>query len=58
MITGGFQPGQSTATVALLVSESLGIKRLIDCANIDAVYTSDPRVDPTPRGSIGLVLVS
>ncbi|WP_054842604.1 UMP kinase [Vulcanisaeta distributa] len=49
VITGGFQPGQSTATVALLVSESLGIKRLIDCANVDAVYTSDPRVDPNAR---------
>ncbi|MGC8606271.1 MAG: UMP kinase [Vulcanisaeta sp.] len=49
VITGGFQPGQSTATVALLISEFLGIKRLIDCANIDAVYTSDPRVDSNAR---------
>ncbi|WP_054857170.1 UMP kinase [Vulcanisaeta sp. JCM 16159] len=49
VITGGFQPGQSTATVALLVSESLGIRRLIDCANVDAVYTSDPRVDPNAK---------
>ena len=49
VITGGFQPGQSTATVALLVSEVLGIKKLIDCANVDAVYTSDPRVDPSAR---------
>jgi uridylate kinase len=46
VITGGFQPGQSTATVALLVSEFLGIKVMIDCANVDAVYTSDPRRDP------------
>ncbi len=49
VITGGFQPGQSTATVALLVSEALGIRKLIDCANVDAVYTSDPRVDPNAR---------
>ncbi len=49
VITGGFQPGQSTATVALLVSEFLGIKRLIDCANVDAVYTSDPRIDPSAK---------
>ncbi|GAB6945299.1 UMP kinase [Vulcanisaeta sp. JCM 14467] len=49
VITGGFQPGQSTATVAFLVSESLGIKQLIDCANVDAVYTSDPRTDPNAK---------
>ncbi|MGC8544215.1 MAG: UMP kinase [Vulcanisaeta sp.] len=49
VITGGFQPGQSTATVALLVSEFLGIKRLIDCANVDAVYTGDPRKDPNAK---------
>ena len=49
VIVGGFQPGQSTATVAMLVSEALGIKNLVDCANVDAVYTSDPRRDPTAR---------
>ena len=49
VVTGVFQPGQSTATVALLNSEFLGIKRLIDCANIDAVYTSDPRTDPNAK---------
>ncbi|BDR92964.1 UMP kinase [Vulcanisaeta souniana] len=49
VITGGFQPGQSTATVALLVSEFLGIKKMIDCANVDAVYTSDPRIDPNAK---------
>ncbi|MCG2863225.1 MAG: UMP kinase [Vulcanisaeta sp.] len=49
VIVGGFQPGQSTATVAMLVSEALGIKNLVDCANIDAVYTSDPRRDPTAK---------
>lgn len=49
VIVGGFQPGQSTATVALLTAEYLGLKYVIDCANIDAVYTSDPRVDPNAR---------
>lgn len=49
VIVGGFQPGQSTATVALLVAEYLGFKHVVDCANIDAVYTSDPKVDPNAR---------
>ena len=49
IICGGFQPGQSTATVALLVAECTGIKNVIDFANIDAVYTSDPRKDPNAK---------
>jgi uridylate kinase len=49
VIVGGFQPGQSTATVAMLVSELLGVRKLIDCANVDAVYTSDPRKDPNAK---------
>lgn len=49
VIVGGFQPGQSTATVALLTAEYLGLKHVIDCANIDAVYTSDPRTDPNAK---------
>ncbi|WP_069807539.1 UMP kinase [Vulcanisaeta thermophila] len=49
VIIGGFQPGQSTATVALLTAEYLGFKYVVDCANIDAVYTSDPRIDPSAR---------
>ena len=49
IICGGFQPGQSTTTVALLVAECTGIRNVIDFANIDAVYTSDPRKDPNAK---------
>ncbi len=49
LIAGGLQPGQSTATVAVLLAELLGLKAIIDCANIDAVYTADPKVDPNAR---------
>jgi Uridylate kinase len=33
----------------MLVSELLGVRKLIDCANVDAVYTSDPRKDPNAK---------
>ena len=43
IITGGFQPGQSTATVAALVSEAIGADYLILATNVDGVYDKDPR---------------
>ena len=48
-VSGGLQPGQSTAAVAMLVAEHLGLENVIYCANVDAVYTSDPRRDPSAR---------
>ncbi len=49
IVVGGLQPGQSTATVATLLAELSGSKDLIYCANIDAVYTEDPRRSPTAK---------
>ncbi len=49
VVCGGLQPGQSTTTVALILAEALGIKSVVNCANVDAVYTSDPRVDKSAR---------
>jgi len=49
VVMGGLQPGQSTATVAMLVAEYLGLGTVVDCANVDAVYTGDPRVDKDAR---------
>ncbi|BFH74361.1 UMP kinase [Sulfurisphaera javensis] len=43
IVTGGFQPGQSTATVAALVSEAIGADYLILATNVDGVYDKDPR---------------
>jgi len=43
VITGGFQPGQSTATVAALVSEAISADYLILATNVDGVYDKDPR---------------
>ena len=49
VVAGGFQPGQSTATVAALVAEAAGASILLNAANIDAVYDDDPRRNPNAR---------
>lgn len=49
VVTGGLQPGQSTATVAALVAEAVRASVLLNAANIDAVYTDDPRKNPAAR---------
>ncbi len=46
VISGGLQPGQSTATVAMLLAELSGSREVIFCSNVDAVYTDDPRKNP------------
>jgi len=46
VVSGGFQPGQSTATVVALVAEAVGASALLNAANIDAVYSDDPRKNP------------
>lgn len=49
VVTGGLQPGQSTATVAALVAEAVKAGVLLNAANIDAVYTDDPRRNPSAK---------
>jgi len=49
IVSGGLQPGQSTATVAVLLAEVSGSKEVVYCANIDAVYTDDPRRNPSAQ---------
>jgi len=46
---GGFQPGQSTATVTMIIAESLGVRDVILFSNIDAVYDKDPRKYPDAK---------
>ncbi len=40
---GGTVPGHTTNTVAALLAEAIGAKRLINATNVDGVYTKDPR---------------
>lgn len=46
VVLGGLQPGQSTATVAALVAEAVRSPVLLNAANVDAVYSEDPRSNP------------
>ena len=39
---GGLQPGQSTATVAMILAEITGTRDVVFASNIDAVYDKDP----------------
>ena len=43
IIMGGFQPGQSTTSVALEVAEYTEAKELILLTNVDGIYDKDPK---------------
>ena len=49
VVVGGFQPGQSTATVAALVAEAIRADVLVNAGWVDAVYDDDPRTNPSAR---------
>lgn len=49
VIAGGFQPGQSTTTVAALVAEAVGADLLIVTSDVDGIYTSDPKINPNAK---------
>jgi len=44
VVTGGFEPGQSTATVAALVAEAFKANALLLATRVEGVYDKDPRV--------------
>jgi len=44
VVTGGFEPGQSTAAVAALVAEAFGADVLLLATRVEGVYDKDPRV--------------
>ncbi len=46
VVSGGFQPGQSTAAVAALVAEASNATKLVIATNVDGVYDKDPREHP------------
>jgi len=49
IVLGGLQPGQSTTTVAALVAEAGLSELLILATDVDGIYTSDPKKDPSAR---------
>ncbi len=49
VFVGGFQPGQSTNAVSLLVAEALGADLVVNACSVPAVYDKDPRKYPDAK---------
>ncbi len=49
VVLGGFLPGITTDTDAVLLAERLGSKRLINISNVDGIYTSNPKKSKDAR---------
>ncbi|MEM1607895.1 MAG: UMP kinase [Ignisphaera sp.] len=49
VVVGGLQPGQSTAAVAAVVAETLGIRRMLYATDVDGVYDKDPKRFPDAK---------
>lgn len=47
VIAAGYRPGSSTDLRAVQIAELIHATKVINLSNIDYVYTSDPRTDPT-----------
>ncbi|QKQ99401.1 UMP kinase [Metallosphaera tengchongensis] len=48
-VTGGFQPGQSTAAVSALVAEAISADYLLIITTVDGVYSADPKRNPNAK---------
>ncbi len=49
VVTGGFQPGQSTNAVSALIAEYWGADLLINLTDVDKVYDKDPKKHPDAK---------
>ena len=49
IFSGGYQPGNSSDFVAVLLAETYKIKTIVNLSNIDYVYDQDPRKFKTAR---------
>lgn len=49
VVMGGLQPGQSTVAVAALAASVVKAEKLIITTDVDGIYTSDPKVDPSAK---------
>ncbi|MCS7105483.1 MAG: UMP kinase [Thermofilaceae archaeon] len=49
VFVGGFQPGQSTTTVAALIAEALKAAKLVIATDVDGIYESDPKINPEAK---------
>jgi len=49
VVLGGLLPGQSTDSVAAMVSELIGASLLVKATDTDGIYTADPKKDPKAK---------
>ncbi|NYZ73570.1 UMP kinase [Candidatus Micrarchaeota archaeon] len=49
VVMGGTIPGITTDTDSVLLAEAIGAQRLVNISNVDAVYDSDPRKNPSAK---------
>ena len=49
IVAAGWKPGWSTDYVAVRIAKNLGAKRMVNLSNIDYVYTTDPKKDPSAK---------
>lgn len=47
VIAAGYRPGSSTDLRAVQIAEKIGATKVINLSNIDYVYTTDPRIEPS-----------
>lgn len=49
VIGAGWEPGCSTDTDAVLIAEIIKAKKIINISNVDYVYDSDPKLNPSAK---------
>ncbi|MFQ6124765.1 MAG: UMP kinase [Candidatus Heimdallarchaeota archaeon] len=49
VVLGGLSPGQSTNAVAALMAEAVGAQLLLNATDVDGIYPTDPREDPSAK---------
>ena len=49
IIGSAYKPGQSTDWDAVVVAKNVGAKKIINLSNIDYVYDSDPKINPSAK---------
>jgi len=47
IVTGGIYPGQSTNATSALIAERIGATKFYNATDVDGIYDSDPRTNPS-----------
>jgi uridylate kinase len=49
VIMGGTEPGHTTDAVAAMLAKEMGAKRVVNATSVEAVYSDDPKKDPSAK---------